>query len=151
MGYIEVSSTIHAPVDAVWNTLNDIAHTPDWVTGLENAELTTPAPMGIGSVYIDYNRLGPFLQTTAWQVRAFEPLRHQIHESVSAVLPSRITLNTAPVPDGTRLQMIVEYRFLPRLGILSRAFEAALMNRMLKQVLRQNQAGLNRYLAQKSF
>lgn len=147
MGYTEFSSTIHAPVEAVWNALNDIEHTPDWVTGLENAEMTTPPPMRVGSIYTDYNRLGPFLQVTAWHITAFEPLRHQVHESKSAVLPSKITLNVAPVPDGTRLQMIVKYRFMPRLRLISRVFERLVMNRMLKQVLRQNQAGLNRYLS----
>ena len=146
MGYVEAATTINAPVEAVWDCLNDIDRTPEWVTGLEAAEIKTAGPYGVGTVYYDYNRLGPFLQTTPWRITAFEPPSYQVHESESAVLPSKMTLNLSSTPEGTRLQMAVEYRFLPRLGPVSRLLEGLLMNRMLRQVLKQNQASLNDYL-----
>lgn len=146
MGYAEVTTTIHAPVEAVWACLNDIDHTPEWVNGLEAAEIKTTGPYGVGTVYCDYNRLGPFLQTTLWRITAFEPPSFQVHESESNVLPSKMTLNLSPTPEGTRLQMAVEYRFLPQLGPVGRFLEALLMNRMLRKVLKQNQTSLNAYL-----
>ncbi|MBZ0300201.1 MAG: SRPBCC family protein [Anaerolineae bacterium] len=148
MGTVEAGTIIHAPVKVVWDCLNDIDHTPEWVVGLVAAEIVTSGTYGEGSVYHDHNRLGPFLQTTPWTVTAFESLAHQVHESDSAALPSKMTLNVSPDPEGTYLEMIVEYRLLPRLGVVSRLLEQVLMNRMLKQVLKQNQANLNAYLTQ---
>ncbi len=149
MGRIDVAMTVQAPLEAVWNCLNDIDHTPEWVVGLEAAVVTTPGPYGVGTVYHDYNRLGPFLQVTPWRITAFDPMTHQVHESDSTTLPSRMILNLSPTPEGTRLQMIVEYRLLPRLGPVSRLLENLLFNRLLAGVLRQNQANLNAYLSRK--
>ncbi len=42
MGRVRRASIISASVEAVWNTLCDIARTPEWVVGLEAAELKTP-------------------------------------------------------------------------------------------------------------
>jgi hypothetical protein len=117
-----------------------------WIRESSCAAEAPTGPYGMGTVYYDYNRLGPFLQTTLWRITAFEPPSHQVHESESTLLPSKMTLNLSPAPEGTRLQMAVEYRFLPQLGPVGRFLEALLMNRMLKQVLKQNQASLNAYL-----
>jgi uncharacterized protein YndB with AHSA1/START domain len=146
MGYAEASRIINAPVEAVWNALNDIDHTPDWVTGLENAEIVTTGEYGAGTIYTDYNRLGPVLQTTPWRITVFEPMTHQVHESESATLPSKMTIKLTPAPEGTHLHMIVEYQFLPRLGAFGRLLENVLMNRLIKQVLTQNQTSLDVYL-----
>lgn len=147
MGRAEAATIIHAPVETVWNTLNDIEHTPDWVVGLEKAEIVTPGAYGLDAIYHDHNRLGPLPQVTPWHVTAFEPMTRQVHESKSAALPSKMALTLSPTPEGTRLHMAVEYRFLPRLGFISRIFESLVMNRVLTGVLRQNQANLNTYLA----
>ncbi len=146
MGRAEAATIIHAPAAAVWDSLNDITHTPDWVVGLVGAEVVTPGEYGLGAVYHDHNRLGPFPQVTAWRVTAFEPLRRQVHESKSKVLPTTMTLTLTPETDGTRLHMRVDYRLLPRLGIVSRALERLLMNRALSGVLKQNQTNLDAYL-----
>lgn len=146
MGYAEATTVIHAPIEAVWYSLNDIDHTPKWVVGLENAEIVSSGAYGLGSVYKDYNRLGPFPQVTEWRVTAFEPLTNQVHISTSKVLPTTMRLSLAPASEGTRLRMIVEYRFLPRLGILSQIFERAVMNRLLSSVVKQNQRNLDAYL-----
>ena len=146
MGYAEASTALNAPVEAVWNALNDIDHTPDWVVGLKAAAITTEGPYGEGTIYEDTNRLGPFLQVTPWRVTVFEPMTRQVHESESATLPSKMTLTLAPTPEGTRLTMSVDFHFLPRLGPVGRLLENLLMNRMLGQVIAQNQAQLNVYL-----
>ncbi len=150
MGYVESAALIHASVETVWQTLNDIDRTPEWVTGLEKAEVITTGVYGAGTIYQDYNRLGPMLQVTPWYITIFEPMTRQIHVSESASLPSTMTLTLTPTVEGTRLVMQVEYRCLPRLGLLSRWLEKLLMNQVLKQVIQQNQASLNRYLSQKS-
>lgn len=149
MAWTQAATIIHAPVEVVWNSLNAIPHTPKWVVGLERAEIITDGDYGKGSIYNDINRLGPVLQTTPWQVTVFEPTRRQVHVSASAVLPTTMTLTLTPVPEGTRLHMEVMYRLLPQLGIISRIFEALVMNRALHKVLLQNQANLNAYLAQR--
>ena len=146
MGQVEASATLAASIESVWECLNDIHHTPEWVVGLEKAELKTPGPYGHGAVYHDINRVGPFRQVTPWLVSTFEPMSRQMHESTSRVLPSTMTLRLLPDTDGTRLVMTVEYRFLPRLGRLSSLFESWLMNRLLARVLKQNLLQLSGYL-----
>ncbi|MBZ0293024.1 MAG: SRPBCC family protein [Anaerolineae bacterium] len=146
MGHVEKSSIIHAPVAVVWDTLNDIAHTPEWVVGLENSEITTEGPYGLGTIYIDYNRLGPFLQETPWHVTAFEPMTFQVHESKSATLPTSLTLSLMPVAEATRLTMTFDYHLLPVLGPVGRLLERLLMNRLIGQVVTQNMAQLDSYL-----
>jgi hypothetical protein len=100
----------------------------------------------VGTIYIDTNRLGPFPQKTPWRITTFEPVTKQIQESESNVIPSTMILNLASAPDGTRVHMIVEYRFLPKLGPISRLLEGLLMNRILSGVLKQNLNNLNDYL-----
>jgi carbon monoxide dehydrogenase subunit G len=146
MGFVRQQRIIDATPQAIWNALNDIDRTPAWVVGLARAEQVTPGPMAKDSVYIDYNRLGPFLQKTTWMVTEFEPLVCLVHVSGSRVLPTTMTLGLSPADGGTRLVMIVEYAFLPQLGVVGRWLERVLMNRMLGQVIAQNQAQLAAYL-----
>lgn len=146
MGYAQAASIIHAPVEVVWDCLNDIDHTPQWVTGLEDAKIVTTGSYGVGTIYHDYNRLGPALQVTPWRITTFEPMTRQVHQSESATLPSTMILNLSAAPEGARLQFVVEYRLLPRLGLVSRLLEQVLMNRLITQVLKQNLAGLDAYL-----
>ncbi len=150
MGYATAEKIIHSPIASVWNALNDIDHTPDWVTGLEDAKIETPGPYGKNTIYIDYNRLGSAIQTTAWHVTEFEPMARQVHVSKSNVLPSEMTLLLAPVGRATAVTMIVHYRLLPRLGVISRVLEYLLMNHLLTSVLKQNLASLDAYLAVQS-
>ena len=147
MGQVTAARTVHAPIETVWQCLNDIDHTPEWVTGLAAAEIKTPGAYSVGTIYHDTNRLGPMLQVTPWHITTFDPPTRQVHESESTTLPSTMILNLSPVPDGTQVEMIVHYRFLPRLGLVSRAFEGLVMNRLLKRVLRQNLTNLDDYLA----
>ena len=146
MGTFKVERVIEAPIEVVWAALNDIDHTPEWVVGLEKAEIVTPGPYGLGSVYNDYNRLGPFPQVTPWHIAVFEPMREQVHVSDSDVLPSSMMIRLMRWGAHTRLEMIVVFRFMPRLGIVSRVFERLVMERALRGVIAQNQANLNQYL-----
>jgi len=146
MGYAAATQTIHAPIEAVWHALNDIGNTSKWVVGLENAEMKTTGVYGEGSVYVDYNRLGPMLQVTEWSVTEYEPLSRQVHVSDSRFLPSMMVLTLIPRTDGTRLRMTVDYRLFPKLGIVSRWMEKLVMNHLLQGVLKQNMNHLNSYL-----
>ncbi len=150
MGYVQASRTIHSPVEAVWNALNDIDNTPKWVVGLEKAEVKTHGAYGENTVYYDYNRLGPFPQVTAWTVVEFKPMSHQVHVSTSNVLPSKMLLTLIPTNEGTAVTMTVEYQFMPQCGAVGRVFEQVLMNHLLKSVLKQNLGQLEKYLVQQA-
>ena len=146
MGYAAANQTIYAPVEAVWQALNDIENTPKWVVGLEDAKVKTGGLYGEGTVYVDYNRLDYALQVTEWHITEFEPISRQVHVSDSSFLPSMMVLTLSPTTEGTRLRMTVDYRLFPKLGAISRWMERLVMNHMLKSVLKQNMNGLNRYL-----
>ncbi|MBI1278526.1 MAG: hypothetical protein GC179_10400 [Anaerolineaceae bacterium] len=146
MGYAEASQIIHAPIETVWNTLNDIENTSKWVVGLEKAEMKTIGDFGQDSIYTDYNRLGPIPQVTDWRITEYEPMARQVHMSSSEGLPSTMTLSLSPAPQGTLLKMTVDYQFMPHWGSISRIFEALIMNRMLRSVIIQNMSHLNSFL-----
>ena len=146
MGYAEASQIINAPVEAVWKALNDIDNTSKWVAGLETAKVISEGDYGVGTLYNDYNNLGPILQVTTWKIMEFEPMSHQVHMSDSDNLPSTMALNMTSVPEGTRLTMKVDFHFMPHLGVIGRIFESLVMNRLLSSVLRQNMRQLNAYL-----
>jgi len=148
MGYAEATQIINAPVEAVWNALNDIDNTPKWVVGLQDAKVISEGTYGLGTLYNDYNNLGPVLQVTTWKIVEFEPMSRQIHMSDSANLPSTMTLGMASVAEGTRLTMTVDFHFMPRWGVVGRILEALVMRHMIKGVLRQNMSHLNTYLQQ---
>ncbi len=146
MGYAEAQLMIHAPINEVWDTLNDINHTAKWVTGLERTEIVAKGLLGKGSIYNDYNRLGWMLQVTTWHVTEFEPMSRQVHISASAGLPSTMTLTLVATPDGTYVQFKVDFRFMPRWGFASRLFERVVINKVLSGLLLQNLQQLDRYL-----
>ncbi|MCC6617101.1 MAG: SRPBCC family protein [Anaerolineae bacterium] len=146
MGKVMAERIIEAPVEAVWRCLNDIDRTPEWVVGLEAAEIVTEGPFGVGTLYVDHNRLGPFPQVTPWRITEFEPMTRQTHVSESAALPSTISFLLAPTAVGTYVQMQVEFQVLPSTGVVGRALDTLLMSRMLKQVIAQNLDRLNAHL-----
>ena len=148
MSRVERSIIINAPASAVWNLLDDLQHTPDWVVGLERVENITPGPVRVGTVYHDIDRIGPFLQRTSWTITAFEPMSQQIHVSESSVLPSTMILNITLEGAGVRFEQIVEYRFLRQLGLFSRLLEKVLMNHLLKLAFKQIQANLKAHIEQ---
>jgi carbon monoxide dehydrogenase subunit G len=150
MGYAEATQIINAPVEAVWNALNDIDNTAKWVAGLEDAKIISEGGYGLGALYNDYNRLGPVLQVTTWKIMEFEPMSRQVHMSDSKNLPSTMELSLIPVAEGTRLTMKVDFHFMPHLGVVGRVFESLVMNRLLSSVLRQNMRQLNEYLQQQA-
>lgn len=150
MGYVEESAIMHLPVEVIWYALEDIAHTPEWVVGLEKAEIATSGPYGAGTIYIDYNRLGPFLQTTPWHVTVYEPFSRQVHESASKIIPTTLILSVAPAPRGTRVTLTFEYRLLPQLGPVGRLLERLVMNRLINHVAHQNLVQLDAYLQQQA-
>ena len=149
MGRAEASTLIYAPIDVVWYCLNDIDHTPEWVVGLTSAEIKTAGAYDVGTIYVDYNKFGPIPQTTSWLVTVFEPMTRQVHVSQSKILPTTMRLDLAPAAEYTRLRFTVEYRFLPNTGIIGRALENLLMNRLLSQVIRQNLNNLNAYVGRR--
>ena len=146
MGYAEASQIINAPVETVWDTLNDIDNTAKWVAGLQHAEIVTRGAFGKGSIYTDYNKLPWAIQVTPWHVTEFEPMTRQVHVSESINLPSTMALTLQPMNGKTRVTFAVEFRFMPRYGQVSRLFERVVMNKVLKGVLRQNLGQLDRYL-----
>jgi hypothetical protein len=149
MAHAETTAIIRAPVEAVWHALNDIDNTKDWVVGLEKAVIITTGEFGVGSAYYDYNRLGPFLQKTLWRITEFEPTTQQAHVSESKVLPSTIRFALSPVPEGTYVRMVVDFQFLPQLGIIGRLLERAVLSQGIENIISKNLANLDVYLARK--
>jgi hypothetical protein len=141
---------IEAPLPVVWAALNDIDHTPEWVVGLERAEVVSPEPFGRGSIYIDYNRLGPFPQKTVWGITEFEPYVCQVHVSTSKIIPSTLTMGLSLAPKGVHVEMTIDFQFLPRFGALGRFLGRTLMTRMIGQVIAQNLENLNQRLKQRA-
>lgn len=146
MSCVEANIIVGASIETVWNCLNDITHTSNWVNGLVNAEIITRGKYGKGSIHVQHSRAGLLPLTTTWAVTAFEPRSRQVHISQSAALPAALTIYVSRVAQGTQIQIGLDYRFLPMLGAVSRGLERFVLDKRMKQALKQNLASFNTYL-----
>jgi len=146
MSCVEANFTVGASIETVWNCLNDIAHLSSWMSGLTNAEVITRGKYGKGSAHVQHSRNSLLPSTTTWTITAFEPFARQVHVSQSSALPATLTINVKRVATGTQIQISLDYQFLPMLGSVSRGLERLVMDKRMKQALKQNLASFNTYL-----
>lgn len=126
--HVRVTATLDAPVEAVWEVVDDTARYAEWVDGaLEVLEHHGRAR--VGGTYRERNRtVGPLTAESTWTVREVEPRTRRV-DTGEGLAPLRGLTNTftfVPVDGGRRTEMTYEVRFSLRLGPLG-----ALVGRVL--------------------
>jgi len=70
---IHICTTIGAPVEHVWATVEDIATHTDWMADAESIEFLTEQRAGVGTEFDCRTRVGPFTTVDRMRVTEWEP------------------------------------------------------------------------------
>jgi len=71
--HIHLCTTIGAPVDHVWATVEDIATHTQWMADAESIEFVTDQRRGVGTAFDCRTRVGPLTTTDRMRVTEWEP------------------------------------------------------------------------------
>ncbi len=142
MQNVEVTRTIDAPVQTVWDRYTDHLSWSEWA-GLGKVQLEregTPPPNGVGCVRV-FSNAG--LKTVYEEVLSFEPPRRMTYRIVRGPVPIRDHLGEVlfePTDAGTRITWRCQFEStIPGLGGLFRL--------LIARVFRNALAGLARVLS----
>ena len=136
MRKVEVTQTINAPVQAVWDRYTDHVSWTEWA-GLGHVQLEregTPPPNGVGCVRV-FSNAG--LKLIYEEVLSFEPPRRMTYRIVRGPVPIRNHLGEVvfePADGGTRITWRCQFdSTIPGLGglfrtIITRLFRNALVS-----------------------
>jgi uncharacterized protein YndB with AHSA1/START domain len=135
MEHLEVTETINAPVQAVWERYTDHVSWSQWA-GLGKVQLEregSPPPNGVGCVRV-FSNAG--LKVVYEEVLSFEPPRRMTYRIVRGPVPLKDHLGEVlfePTDGGTRITWRCQFNSkIPGLGGLFRA----LITRMFRNALR---------------
>ena len=73
MSGFEVSRTIDAPIDVVWDVLVDVERMPEWTSSMRTVQLLNGAVLQRGSLV---RITQPWLRPATWVVDLLDPPRH---------------------------------------------------------------------------
>lgn len=133
---MEVTSSIEIARDAddVFAYLADMSNNPQWQSGQQRCEWTSPAPHGLGSTYDQEARFLGKTIVSAFEVVEYEPGRVIRIKTTGGTMPIDVTRTVRPTGDrSTRVEAIVRGdppRWMAMLG--------PVMRRMVQRSVRQD-------------
>jgi carbon monoxide dehydrogenase subunit G len=71
--HIHLCTTIGAPVDGVWATVEDISTHTEWMADAESIEFVTERRRGVGTEFDCRTRVGPLTTVDRMRVTEWEP------------------------------------------------------------------------------
>ena len=101
---------IDASIDAVWDLLmqparySEIADPTDEMLDIGDGEVKK------GYVYRERGGIPPFKSESTWQVTAFEPKSHQVHEGDDGQMRFHLDIRIAPSGAGSRLTQTLDLK-----------------------------------------
>jgi carbon monoxide dehydrogenase subunit G len=115
-----ITQQIAAPVEAVWQVLDDFGEIQRWSPGVKASELTSSGPVGEGATrHCDFSSLGGVNE----RIKLYQP---QTRMTVDLYETFKLPISDAVAdfklaPDGEGTMLIVEYSYtLNRLGSLAK-------------------------------
>jgi uncharacterized protein YndB with AHSA1/START domain len=137
---VSATVTIPAPIERVWELVNDPERFAEWAD--QTIEVTrADRPLGIGSTYEERNTVvGPVTGRSRWTVVEHEPPHRSTHrgEGLPLVTSLDVVIELREVENATEVTQSIRYR--PGLGSIG-----SLMDRLFAR--RSTQAALDRSLA----
>ncbi|MBM3140086.1 MAG: hypothetical protein FJZ92_07700 [Chloroflexi bacterium] len=99
----EASVDVERTPEAVWRYVSDIEKMGEWVDGVSDVRLTSPAPYRVGSTFeSQYHYRGKDF-AVAYRCTQLEPPRVHAMESTSGPFPFKGRLTLEPAGAGTRV------------------------------------------------
>ncbi len=121
MSKIERSINIKAPVEAVWNYLEDATHLPAIWPSLMEVKDIKPSPLGGSNYRFVYKMVGVRLEGSS-EVAEYEKNKHAVRRSKGGI-ESTFTWDFRTANGGTKVNLAVEYRLpAPVLSKLAEPF-----------------------------
>jgi len=108
MANYEQSVWINRPVEEVFAFATNPANEPLWNTGMQESEITSEDPLGVGTKVRSVGRvLGRTVETT-WEVSEYEVNRRKAVKSTSGPVPFEATSVFESVEGGTKLTFTIQ-------------------------------------------
>ncbi len=105
---IEHSTVICRPVEDVFAVVSDVEGWPRWNKTARVAHITSPGPVGLGTTFrLEGAILGRAVDANH-EVTAYEQDRVFAAKTLSGPFLATGTYTFAPVPEGTRVDVVVE-------------------------------------------
>ncbi len=105
---IEHSTVIRRPVEDVFAVVSDVAGWPRWNKTARAAHVTSSGPVGLGTTFrLEGTILGRAVDANH-EVTAYEQDRVFAAKTLSGPFLATGTYTFAPVPEGTRVDVVVE-------------------------------------------
>jgi len=136
---VTARTEIGVPAAELFDYVADFSNNPDWQSGIQSTEWTSPPPIGVGSTYrqqIEYRDI-----TTTYAVTAFEPGRSITSESQEgATIPTSVTRTVEPLGEShSRITVVL----IGRPGGLRRLIKPFLV-RMVRESVQSDYRRLKR-------
>lgn len=128
---------VHAPAQAVWDVITNIADTPGVIPAITRIEMLTDGPFRVGTRWNETRRIGSREETITLEVVECDPPRTCTLRAVAAGIEYRTGFTLTPVPDGTTLAL----RAISRpINLAGRAMWllSPIMTRVMKKLMRQD-------------
>jgi uncharacterized membrane protein len=141
MTRVETSVLIDRPLEDVFAFIANVENNPVWQTGMQEAEITSEGPIGVGSTYSQLAKfLGRPVEST-FEIVEYED-NHKIKgRSTSGSFPITFTRTAVSTPEGTKVSALIE-------GDASGFFRLAepLLNRMVQRQVKADYSKLKTLL-----
>ena len=132
----EVASCIEieAPIDVVWETINDPAVFVEGIDWVHEAWWEDAGPAQKGRVYVERAKPGLKEGIYRWEITAFDPPTRAVHSHVSGELEADLELLLEELgPRRTRYTQRMQFRALPAFRPLGALLERTVMKRQMRR------------------
>ena len=127
---------IPAPLDAVWDVLDDIDTFAEW--GETTLAVVEGGGRGaLGSEYVERNKVfGPLTTKSRWKIVEHDPPHRAVHrsENVASTRWFDAVLDAAPAGDAT--DVTITFRYEPSMGRFGRMLDALVFRKTLPGEMR---------------
>jgi carbon monoxide dehydrogenase subunit G len=128
------SIVIDAPIEYVWDVVNDPATFVEGIDWVFEARSEGDAPLGVGSVYVERAKPGLREGTYRWEITAMDPPHRAVHSHSSGEIEIDLEVTCEALDaNSTRYTQVMEYRALPAFRPLGYILERTVMKRQMQR------------------
>lgn len=138
MSEVQVSRTIAAPVERVWEVFTDLDHAEERLSGVDRIERLTPSGFKVGTTWRETRTLHGNTATEQLTVTLVEPPQRYLVEARSKGTHYRSEFTFTPEGDGTLVRMTFGAEPHGTMGKVVGAVFGGLMSRSVTKSMQQD-------------
>jgi carbon monoxide dehydrogenase subunit G len=105
---IETKNTINRPLDQVWSHIADVENWAKWQEGVEQVEITSQGPIGVGSTYKMVSQIWGRKVETENEITEYDSKKAISFRSISGPFPINGHITLEPHDGATRINFSAE-------------------------------------------